>query len=80
MRFITTPAKKRCKLSQRAGSGFALTHLGLTVRSSAPAPRSGLVFSGFVGWRGALIVDVRHLDITNLSFVNNDGLHVIVLE
>ncbi|GEM_PF-5401595 len=32
---------------------------GLTTRSSAPAPRGGLVFSGFVRWRGALIVGVR---------------------
>ena len=34
-------------------------YLGLTNRSSAPAPRSDLVFSGFVEWRGALNVGVR---------------------
>ena len=34
----------------------------LTSRSSAPAPQGSLVFSGFVGWRGALIVGVGHVE------------------
>lgn len=46
-------------------------YFGLTSCSSAPAPRSDLVFLGSVAWRGALIVGVmhHHMNIRTFSLI-----------